>query len=155
MKNANLLLNIWIKKAEPLFLLRVPEPIRAVRPREGKGAGYGLPGVAAFGFLLRQPPLRHLNPVVYLTKGRPDLAGTCRLVEAAEAAHLYAAVVLLPWIAHAWSLGQVGSALVLVLVEVFFNIYPILHLRGVRGRLERSLQRFHPGRAPVEATHPD
>lgn len=129
------------KVAEPLVLLRVPEPIRAVRPHGREDSGYGLPGVAAFGSLLRHPPLRYLNPVVYLKKGRPDLARTCRLVEAAEAAHLYAAVVLLPWIAHVWSQGQAGPALVLVLVEVFFNIYPILHLRSVRGRLERSLQR--------------
>jgi len=143
------------KLAEPLFLLRVPEPIRAVRQSARKSAGHGLPGIAAFGGLLRHPPLRYLNSVVYLARGRPALARTCRLVEAAEAAHLYAVVVLLPWIAHVWSLGQLGPALVLVLVEAFFNIYPILHLRTVRGRLEHSLQRSHPRHASVEATHPD
>ena len=129
------------KVAEPLFMLRLPATLRAVRRWESDGAIYRALAVPAFGRLLRRTPLRHLNPAVYLAAGQPDLARVCRLAESAEAAHLWAAALLLPYIGFAWLSGQVREAAIFLLVQLLFNVYPILHLRTARARLDRLLRR--------------
>jgi hypothetical protein len=131
------------KLAEPLFLLRMPRPLRAIRRSEG--ALYRRLGVPRFGKLLRDTPLRYLNVAVYLTPRQPDLAKLARLTEAAEAAHFWAAVVFTPTIAYAWWIGRRWEAASFLLLQLLVNVYPILHLRLVRSRLERVLRkRPHP-----------
>lgn len=134
------------KVAEPLFLLRMPRPLRAIRRSEG--ALYRRLGVPRFGKLLRDTPLRYLNLAVYLARRQPDLAKLSRLTEAAEAAHLWAAVVLTPIIGYAWAIGQRWEAALFLLIQLLANVYPVLHLRLVRGRLYRILQRRPREREP-------
>lgn len=56
------------KVGEPLFALRVPKPLQRVRPWERSNGAYQRLAVPGFGRLLRQTPLRYLNPAVYLAR---------------------------------------------------------------------------------------
>jgi hypothetical protein len=132
------------KVAEPLFLLRMPAVLREVRACENDGAMYRRLRVRSFGRLLRETPLRYLNPAVYLSKKQPDPPKVYRQIEAAEAAHFWAALLFTPYIGYVLLRGNhLPEVIVLLLFQVFFNIYPILHLRIVRGRLARIAQRPH------------
>ena len=125
------------KMAEPLYALRVPAGLRSIRPWEWRGGPYERLAVPRFGALLRDTPLRLLNTAVYLSRGRRDPPAIARLVESAEASHFYAALLLVPWMAcYAWT-GRWAAFAGLLLVQVVGNAYPIMHLRSVRGRLER------------------
>jgi hypothetical protein len=141
----------FAKVAEPLFVLRLPGALRRIRPWERVGTLYRVLGVPIFGGLLRQTPLRYLNTALYLTKGPRDLPRIYRLAESAEAAHLWAAVLFTPYIGYVWLSGRAREAAILLLVQLFFNVYPILHLRIVRARLDRPLQRWRAGHASAQA----
>lgn len=121
------------KVAEPLFVLRMPRALRTVGPWTLDG----WLGVRGFGDLLRSTPLRYLNHSVYRSGGRRSLAELKRQAESAEATHFWAAVLFTPYIAYVWSRGLVVESVVLTIVQIVFNVYPILHLRIVRARLGR------------------
>jgi hypothetical protein len=129
------------KVAEPLFLLRMPSALRAIRRSEIDGALYRRLLVPSFGKLLRDTPLRYLNLDVYLTRKQPDLTRLSRQAEAAEASHFWAALLFTPYIGYVWWAGHRWEAALFLLVQVLGNVYPILHLRLVRGRLDRILRR--------------
>lgn len=129
------------KVAEPLFLLRMPSALRAIRRSETHGPIYRRLLVPSFGRLLRGTPLRYLNTAVYLAPRRPDLTRLSRQAEAAEAAHFWAAVLFTPYIGYVWLAGQRWVAALFLLLQILVNVYPILHLRLVRGRLDRLLRR--------------
>lgn len=133
-----------IKVAEPLFLLKMPASLRAIRPWETEGTLYRKLLVPVFGRLLRETPLRLFNTAVYLNHARDHIGKVCRQAEAAEAAHFWAAVLFTPYIAFVLLSGQIPFAALFLLVQILFNIYPILHLRVVRARLLRTqLKRSH------------
>ena len=125
------------KIAEPLFTLHMPSPLRSLRSWERSGAVYQALGVKAFGRLLRGTPLHYLNHSVYLSHQRADLQRVLRLVESAEASHFWAAVLFVPCIGLTLAAGRYLAGTLFVVVQVFFNLYPILHLRLVRGRVNR------------------
>lgn len=131
------------KVAEPLFLLRMPARIRQIRPWEQTGRTYKLIGVPRFGQFLRTSPFRYLNASVYLTQNQisKDLQRISRQAEAAEASHFWVGLLFTPYIGYIALSGRVGESLVLLLVQIVFNVYPILHLRITRARLVRPLQR--------------
>jgi hypothetical protein len=129
------------KVAEPLFILRVPRTLRALRPWELKGHVYRRLQVLRFGRLLRQTPLRYLNTAVYLDRQRRNPHHVRLQAESAEASHFWAAVLLLPYIGFAGWSGMWKVVAGFSLVQVLVNIYPILHLRYIRGRLDRVLRR--------------
>ena len=130
------------KMADPIFVLRVPQSLRSLRPWELKGKTYRRLKVPEFGALLRNTPLRLLNTTVYLTGERPDLNHIFRQVESAEASHFWAAVLLTPYLLYcAWTGRWVVFGVFLVLIQIVGNVYPILHLRWARGRLERMRRR--------------
>jgi len=130
------------KVAEPIFTLKMPGSLRTIRSGEREGALYRKLLVPQFGQLLRDTPLRYLNLAVYVKKGgRPDLRTIARYVEAAEAAHFWAAVLFAPYIVYVFWKGRPWVAGFFLLVQVFFNVYPILHLRIVRDRLRRYLDK--------------
>jgi hypothetical protein len=135
------------KVAEPLYLLRLPPSIRALHASERSGATYRALGVPAFGALLRNTPLRWLNTSVYVAATSRDIARLERLIESAEAAHLYAAALFTPYIVYVAWRAQLWQAAIFLLVQIAFNVYPILHLRSVRARLERHRRdpRFQSG----------
>ncbi|MDX1996991.1 MAG: hypothetical protein SF066_04670 [Thermoanaerobaculia bacterium] len=125
------------KLAEPLFRLRLPRGLRRIRPWELAGTAYRRLRVQTFGKLLRSSPLRLLNSSVYLNRRGRDLGSLYRQVESAEAIHFWAMVLLLPYIAGALAEGQWLTGVLLVAVQLLFNVYPFLHLRTVRGRLHQ------------------
>jgi hypothetical protein len=125
------------KVAEPLFMLRVPSALRRLRPWELKGDVHRWLAVPAFGSLLRRTPLRYLNSAVYLNQSRRDPLKVCLQVESGEAAHFWAAVLLMPYIGYAGLNGELSVVGWFLLAQVLVNLYPILHLRLVRGRLGR------------------
>jgi hypothetical protein len=130
------------RMAEPLFTIRLPGAVRPVRTWETDGTVYRRLAVPGFGRVLRDTPLRHLNSDVYLAGRAPGLLVISRKLESAEAAHFWAAVLFLPFIVYAWWSGHRWEAVVFLLVQVLVNVYPILHLRMVRGRLDRPLKRM-------------
>lgn len=141
------------KIAEPLFMLRMPKALRAVRAWEMSGTMYGRLGVYGFGKALRNTPLRYLNTSVYLASRQRDLRALHRHVESAEAIHFWAMVLFTPYIAFIWLQGQVAVAAFFVLIQLLFNVYPVLHLRTLRGRLDELFVRLYAKRRTKAATN--
>jgi hypothetical protein len=129
------------KVAEPLFRLKLPSALRPVRPGERAAGAHRRLGVLRFGKLLRRSPLRHLNAAVYLEGNHGDLDEVCRRAEWSEANHFWAAVLFTPYVVYAGVSHRWDVAAWFTLAQVIVNIYPILHLRHVRGRLARTLGR--------------
>ena len=131
------------KVAEPLFVLRMPALLHGIRPEEHSGDIYLKLGVYSFGRFLRDTPLRYLNTSVYIAHAHRDLGKVCRQAESAEATHFWAAILFTPYITFLVVAGQPGIAGLFLLIQVLFNVYPILHLRAVRARLEPIRDRQH------------
>lgn len=124
------------KLGEPLFLLRMPRSIRDVRAWEAMGTAYQRLGVQRFGQLLRASPNRVMNSSVYLVSGQRDLRSLYKYAASSEAIHFWAALLFTPYIAFVWAQGQYGVSALFLLIHVLFNVYPMLHLRLLRGRLD-------------------
>jgi hypothetical protein len=140
------------KVGEPLFVLAMPQALQAVRPWETSGPVYRRMAVAAFGRMLRDTPLRYLNTGVYLARNRVDMRTLYRHAESAEATHFWAMVLFMPYIAYVWFRGQAGVAALFLLVQLLFHIYPILHLRAVRARLDDHFARTNIKRTSATVT---
>jgi len=123
--------------AQPIVMLRMPPSLRAVREWEYKGGLYQALRAPAFGRLLRRTPLRLFNMDVYLRNGVADTARVGAELEAAEASHLLAAVLVLPYMIYASLLGWWTALFWVSLAQALINVYPIMHLRLARHRLER------------------
>jgi hypothetical protein len=128
--------------ARPLFLLKLPRFLRKVRMWETKGALYKALRVPAFGALLRRTPLRFLNPLVYLGRDPGDPSAVLAELESAEAAHFLAAALIAPYIVLGCIRGGWSAAAWLLVVQIAGNMYPILHLRWARIRLQRLQKRL-------------
>jgi hypothetical protein len=113
----------------------MPGPLRAIRTWEAGGGVYRALRVPAFGRLLRQTPLRYFNTDVYFSQGRRDVAGVLAQVEAAEAAHFWAGVLVAPYMVLAAFRGAWDAVCWVALAQVAINAYPVMHLRLVRHRL--------------------
>jgi hypothetical protein len=124
------------KVAEPLVVMRMPASLRAVRAWETSGQVYRQLAVQRFGRVLRDTPLRYLNAGVYLSSDARDLSGLYCRAASAEATHFWAALLWTPYIAYLLLTRRLGMALLFVAVQLLFNVYPILHLRWLRGRLD-------------------
>lgn len=129
------------KVGQPLFRLPMPRALRHVRAWEVSGPTYRRLAVEGFGNVLRNTPLRHLNSSVYLARSRRDLGALYRHAESAEAIHFWAMVLFMPYHAFIVVQGQVAVATFFLLIQLLVNVYPILHLRTLRGRLDGSLAR--------------
>lgn len=138
------------KVADPIFKLRIPASLRALRPWELRGDVYRRLGVAGFGKLLRNTPLRFLNTTVYVSRERRDPRLIARQVESAEACHFWAALLLVPYLVACVLDGEWRVLGAFLAVEILGNAYPIMHLRSVRGRLDRLLVRH----VPLQLLHP-
>jgi hypothetical protein len=130
------------KVAEPLLVLRMPAGLRPLRRWEREGDAYRRLGVFGFGRLLRHSPLRYLNAAVYLDRGRRDPAAVRVKAESSEASHFWAAVLFTTYVAYAALEGMWSVAAGFLLAQWVVNVYPILHLRSVRGRLDRVIRRM-------------
>ena len=128
------------KVAEPLFTLRMPGALYGLRPWELEGNVLRQLRVLSFGRLLRRTPLRYLNTGVYFDRRRREPLEVRRQAESAEASHFWAAVLFMPFIALAAVTGQWSFVAGFLLAQVLVNVYPILHLRHIRGRLDRTIR---------------
>jgi hypothetical protein len=124
----------------PIIRIRMPRPLRTIRAWEERRLSRPL-RVPGFGGLLRGTPLRLLNRDVYLKGCAADPRRLAAELEAAEASHFWAAVLVVPWMVHAAIVGTWRGLFWVSLAQVLINVYPILHLRLVRGRLERARSR--------------
>jgi hypothetical protein len=115
----------------------MPRPLRAIRGWESDGAVYRALGVPLYGRLLRRTPLRLFNRDVYLRGGLRDTARVNAELEAAEASHFWAAVLVLPYMARAVAVGAWDALFWVSLAQALINAYPVMHLRLTRYRLDR------------------
>jgi hypothetical protein len=129
------------KIAEPLYVLRMPGALYQLRPWEKKGDILRRLRVPGFGKLLGYTPLRYLNAGVYLAYQRGDVVKLRRQIESSEAAHFWAAALFTPFIAVVALSGRWGFVACFSFAQILVNIYPILHLRYIRGRLDRTFRR--------------
>ncbi|HJV62194.1 MAG TPA: hypothetical protein VJ743_14695 [Albitalea sp.] len=129
------------KVAEPIFVLSMPAALESVRPWEGSSSLYRRLGVHRFGKLLRNSPLRHLNAGVYASSPARDLLSLYRQVGSVEATHFWAAVLFMPYIGFLYVDGKASVATFFLFIQLLFNVYPVLHLRAVRRRLDEILTR--------------
>lgn len=124
---------------QPLFVFRMPGFLREVRPWEAEGGSYKRLGVQQFGQLLRASPARFLNTSVYLAGRKRDLQSLYWYAASSEAVHFWCALLFTPYIVFVWARGHGGVAAFFLFIQVLFNVYPILHLRLLRGRLDARL----------------
>ena len=130
--------------AQPIVMIRMPRPLRAIRAWEaGGGRVYRALGVSAYGALLRRTPLRLFNRDVYLRSGLRDTARVFEELEAAEASHFWAAVLVAPYMAYLVLHAMWAPLVWIALAQVFINLYPIMHLRLTRHRLGALVSRRH------------
>jgi hypothetical protein len=134
--------------ARPVLPIRMPGSLRRVRDWEAKGRLYRRLGVHGFGRLLRRTPLRLLNRDVYLSGALPGGAGLSTQLEAAEASHFWAALLVVPYMVRLCLTLRWQSLFWVTVAQVLFNLYPILHLRVARHRLGRAFAR-RPAPAPT------
>ena len=127
--------------ARRCIVLKPPRPLQQVRSWEVGGVVYRKLGVRTFGALLRGSPLRYLNTAVYLDRWPGDPAAVCTQMEAAEAAHLWAIVLIIPYAIYAAVQRRWSTLLWLTIFNMGVNVYPALHLRWARGRLIRVRER--------------
>jgi hypothetical protein len=78
---------------------------------------------------------------VYLDRERRDFLQVRLQAESAEATHFWAAVLFMPFVALAVLNGMWKIVAWFSLVQVLVNVYPILHLCHIRGRLDRTIGR--------------
>ena len=92
--------------AQPLVMIRMPRPLRTIRGWEIEGGVYRALGVPAYGRLLRRTPLRGFNRDVYLHNGLRDTRTVGAELEAAEASHFWAALLVVPYMVHLTLMGM-------------------------------------------------
>jgi hypothetical protein len=132
--------------AQPLVMIRMPRPLRRIRAWEVEGRVYRALAVPAYGRLLRRTALRLFNRDVYLHNGLRDTRRVGAELEAAEASHFWAAVLVVPYMVHAGLSGMWGGLIGISLAQVLVNVYPVMHLRLSRHRLNRLALRVEPTR---------
>jgi hypothetical protein len=98
--------------------------------------------IPRFGRLLRSTPLRCLNSGVYLDQRRRHPLEVRLRAESAEAIHFWAGVLFMPFIVLAATTARWSALGWFLLAQLFVNIYPILHLRHIRWRLNRAMRRM-------------
>jgi len=67
----------------------------------------------------------------------PDPSIVQAQIESAEAAHLLAATLLVPYMVYACAHGWLSAVAWIMVVQIGFNLYPVLHLRWARVRINR------------------
>jgi hypothetical protein len=136
--------------AQPLVMVTMPRPLRTVRSWEVEGKVYRALGVPAYGRLLRRTPLRLFNRDVYLQDGLRDAARVGAELEAAEASHFCAALLVVPYMVYMCLRGMWVPLFWVSLAQLLINVYPVLHLRLTRQRMDRLASR-RPSRRSVDS----
>lgn len=132
----------WTGMFHTVVPLGLPASIRKVGRREFAGLRRRWTGVRLFGVALRSTSLRRLGGSVYLTQCANASACVLRGIQQAEEIHVWSVLFCAPWLVF-WCLQglwfSLGSSLA---VHALLNVYPVLHLRLARGRMEKHAARF-------------
>ena len=123
--------------ARPIVDIRLPRALWRIRAWEVEQGFYRRLRVPAFGRLLRRTPLKLLNTDVYLGEGARDISRLNAQLEAAEASHVWDALLVVPYMVYAGVTGAWMTLAGFTLAQVVLNAYPVMHLRLTRGRLGR------------------
>lgn len=123
--------------ARPYLTLRLPSGLMRSRDWELRGTLMRRAGIVTFGRILRRTPLRLLNTKVYLAAAAGDSAAVRAQIDSAEAAHFWAGLCTVPYLVLAFVRGWWPSLVALLIFDVLVHVYPILHLRWVRIRLQQ------------------
>ena len=125
----------------PVIRWPLPGAVMGIRAWEQSDAVYRQLGTAQFGALLRRSPFRHFNSTVYV-RGRPGaVVATRQNMIAAEAAHIWAALLTLPIVAGLAMRGSWIAVAWITAFSVVVNLYPVLHLRMMRAKVEAVIRR--------------
>ena len=119
----------------------LPKALYPIRIWEASGAAYMIFGVSICGALLRRRPFRYLNTSVYIGEHRANLTKTHANILKAETAHFWALTFTAPLLCYEIACQCWHGLGWLILFNMFFNVYPGLHLRQVRARLEPLMVR--------------
>ena len=128
--------------AQPIWMPTMPRPLRTLRRWETGGGVYRSLGVPLYGTLLRRTPLRLFNRDVYLRRGTANSERVGAELEAAEASHFWAAALVLPYMVYVVFQRRWGALCFVSVAQAFVNVYPVMHLRLTRHRLERLAARM-------------
>lgn len=143
-----------LRYVHPVCPFGTPKFFHRLRTCEHRPAHAKRVGLLAFGWFLRRSPLRLLNSMVYLRRCPDSPDAVLKNVSEAEASHFWAFFAAIPYLAFAlrrgwWTGFTVGCA-----VQIIGNIYPYLHLRYTRSRLQifitRSAERSNRPMLPPE-----
>lgn len=134
---ANWLIVAWAAVASPPLRWSLPERYFQLRRWECDGQVYRWCGVRVFGALVRRPPVRWLSPELYLQGRRSQLLRVWQGSRRAEAVHVWLFGFSLLLTLFAMGCGWWDAALWLLAFNVLLNLYPVLHQRYIRGRLDR------------------
>jgi len=132
--------------AQPVVPIRVPAALRRIRGWEAEGRLHRALGVPAFGWLLRRTPLKLLNAQVYWGRCDRDAEALLARLEAAEASHLWAGILVVPYMVYALVQEEWTTVLWFSVAQLLANAYPIAHLRLARHRVGRIAGRTSPRR---------
>jgi hypothetical protein len=138
---ASITITGWAAVLQSTARLPVPRSALHVRSWELAVLRSSWSGVRLFGAILRKTPLRRLGGRVYLSEVGGDTQVVLRGIDDAEAVHVWALVCCAPWLVFWGITGLWMSVGVGLAVHLPLNIYPILHLRYVTGRIERYAAR--------------
>lgn len=94
--------------------------------------------------------LRAIDPNYRVVRGRGDLQAQLKSSEAGERAHWMFLIVSALTAAFALRIGEVSTAALLIVGNVIYNVYPILHQRAKRARIVAILARLASFRADSE-----
>lgn len=119
----------------------IPKGLLPVRAWETSGSAYALLGISIFGWLLQRAPLRYFNTSVYTKGRRADLRSAYANLLYAEAAHFWAFIFTMPLAVYELARPCWHGIGWLFLFNTLVNVYPGLHLRQARARLEPLLRR--------------
>lgn len=108
---------------------------------ENDGRVYDRGSIRAFRWVLLHSPLGWINPNLQLVGRRTDCDRLLREMHTSEAVH-WVTGVLATIVGFAWLVGGYAVyGLVMLLVRIPFDVYPILLHRRNRGRVRRVLSR--------------
>ena len=103
---------------------------------EGHSRFYRRVGVAFYGRVLKRSPLKLLSPDIYLGRSSHDARAVWQYALEAEVIHFWAFLIIVPYQAYLAWFSAWRSVAVVGILQLLGNVYPYLHLRMTRARLE-------------------
>lgn len=116
----------------------------AIKDFERTGRIYERLGIRLFKWMVYRGPFRIFSPTMRLSKFSEGLtASNLRRLENetrnGEAVHWLVFVLVLPFVGYAALRGWLGAVVWLMAFNVVLNVYPVMHHRYNRNRLQRLL----------------